>query len=197
MDADRMRPIPGYTGYFADSEGYIWSNLRNRWHRFSLHFSTKGYPIVRVLRNGTAVTKAVHHLVALAFYGEPEPGQQIRHLNGTRTDNRPSNLAWGTAQENAQDRSRHGRAYRPVGELNPHRRFPERTARGARSPVSLHPESYRGTRNGSSKLTESAVLEIRDLLASGVSQTVVAAQFGVRQASVSAIARGKSWAWLK
>jgi hypothetical protein len=31
-----------------------------------------------------------------------------RHLNGIRTDNRPSNLAWGTPLENAADTARHG-----------------------------------------------------------------------------------------
>lgn len=42
------------------------------------------------------------------FVSEPEPGQECRHLNGNRLDNRLENLRWGTVKENAQDRQRHG-----------------------------------------------------------------------------------------
>ena len=51
---------------------------------------------------------AVHRLVALAFHGEPEPGQLVRHLDGDQTNNVPSNLAWGTMAENQLDSVRHG-----------------------------------------------------------------------------------------
>ena len=58
------------------------------------------------------VTKHVHELVALAFIGPLAPGQQVRHLDGDRTNNRAANLAHGTALENATDRERHGRTAR-------------------------------------------------------------------------------------
>ena len=51
----------------------------------------------------------VHTLVLTAFVGpRPSPEIEVRHLNGVRSDNRLSNLAWGTASENAYDRVRHG-----------------------------------------------------------------------------------------
>lgn len=67
---------------------------------------------VKVSLDKKSRTAMVHRLVALAFYGVPEPGAQVRHLNGNRADNRPSNLKWGTSAENAADRLRHGRTVR-------------------------------------------------------------------------------------
>jgi hypothetical protein len=49
---------------------------------------------------------------------------------------------------------------------------------------------------GGSKLTEAAVLEIREALARGELQKVIAAHFGVRDSQISRIKTGKRWAWL-
>ena len=53
--------------------------------------------------------KKVHTLVLLAFKGE-RPSQEYDgcHDDGNAENNYLSNLYWGTKQENAQDRLRHG-----------------------------------------------------------------------------------------
>jgi len=56
----------------------------------------------------------VHRLVAEAFLPEPLAGEQVRHLNGDKSDARAENLAWGSAAENAADRNRHGTTARGV-----------------------------------------------------------------------------------
>lgn len=48
-----------------------------------------------------------------------------------------------------------------------------------------------------SKLTATQVLEIRELLKTGVSQTMIARKFGIAPSNISVIASGKSWKWLK
>lgn len=50
----------------------------------------------------------VHTLVLETFVRFRLPGEQARHLNGCSTDNRLSNLAWGTVEQNTADKFAHG-----------------------------------------------------------------------------------------
>lgn len=84
---------------------------------------------------------------------------QACHRNGDQIDNRLENLRWGTPQENADDRIRHG-------------------------------TQARGEDSAQAKLTEADVLEIR---ASALSQSALAARFGVCQSRISLIRSGRSW----
>ncbi len=61
------------------------------------------------LSNGKRFKRVyAHHLVAEAFIGSWPSGLQIRHLDGNPSNNRVSNLAWGTGKENMEDSRRHG-----------------------------------------------------------------------------------------
>jgi DNA-binding NarL/FixJ family response regulator len=64
---------------------------------------------VRLTVDGKRTTRLVHVLVAKKFCGKkPSDKHQVRHLDGNRKNNIASNLAWGTAKENASDRAMHG-----------------------------------------------------------------------------------------
>lgn len=80
--------------------------------------SSNGYLTFTAWMDGKSVTFAVHRVVCEAFHGpRPSPKHQARHLNGVNTDNRASNLAWGTSKENHADRTLHGTD--PIGIRNP------------------------------------------------------------------------------
>lgn len=51
----------------------------------------------------------------------------------------------------------------------------------------------RGTKQGSSKLTEDEVREIRELHASGLGYRKIAKQYGVVRSTIEVIVRGKGW----
>lgn len=73
----------------------------------------KGYPHLNLHVGGRQYLRRVHRLVCEAFHGpRPSLSHEVRHLNGDRTDNRASNLTWGTSTENKLDTARHGRAHR-------------------------------------------------------------------------------------
>ena len=50
----------------------------------------------------------VHKLVLEAFVGAAPDGMECRHDDGDRGNNALANLSWGTCQENATDKLRHG-----------------------------------------------------------------------------------------
>lgn len=115
-----MKPIPRCPGYFADEHGFVWSFKGHgqggrgepQWRRLWRGCKTNGYPVVLVVEDGRKRPRRVHQLVARAFYGERPEGQQVRHLDGTRDNNRPENLAYGTQRQNHDDCKRHGRTGR-------------------------------------------------------------------------------------
>lgn len=57
---------------------------------------------------GARSYRYIHRLVAEAFIGPIPRGMEVRHINGTRSDNRLENLEIGTSSENEMDKWRHG-----------------------------------------------------------------------------------------
>lgn len=100
--------VVGWEGYVVSDQGRVVS-LRNV-EPVELRGAPgkNGYPRVS-LRNGTTTKyRNIHNLVLEAFEGPCPTGQEVRHLNGVRTDARLSNLKYGTNIDNMLDRKRHG-----------------------------------------------------------------------------------------
>lgn len=57
---------------------------------------------------GRGHSRTVHSLVAAAFIGPCPQGQEVRHKDGTRTNNTADNLEYGTRTDNLRDAIRHG-----------------------------------------------------------------------------------------
>jgi hypothetical protein len=64
------------------------------------------------------------------------------------------------------------------------------------NPAHLEPVTHaeNGRRGASAKLNATKVITIKEHLANGVSQTVIAAEFGVSPATINHVARGVTWA---
>lgn len=109
------------------------------------------------------VTTLVHRLVAAAFLGPCPPGQQVMHRDDDRLNARADNLDYGTSLQNNRDCVARGRRRYLVGAANPH-----------------------------SKLTQVQILEIRQR-AQTERASILAAEFGVHQVTISKILRRKLW----
>lgn len=131
------KSIPSAPGYEASSLGRVRSlpGFKRKGRIKALKTKSNGYLVASIGRRRHAY---VHRLVAEAFLGAVE-GFVVRHLDGSRTNNILSNLAIGTAQENSDDRYRHGTV--PVGESHPMRKLTSsdvvaiRASEGAQSEI--------------------------------------------------------------
>lgn len=102
-DGTEIREVPGLDGrYFASEDGRIWSSKRRKFRTASMQHN--GYLTITVRNEVTrkTTTLSVHRLVALAWIPNHQNLPQVNHKDGVKTNNRPSNLEWCTAQHNSQ-----------------------------------------------------------------------------------------------
>lgn len=111
-----LRTIPGRVGYFVDVDGRVYSARLGGMRALAVGRDRDGYPTVQLAkpgRPGRSDHCAIHRLVAAVFLPpRPSARHEIRHLDGDKSNSRPTNLQWGTAKDNADDRERHGRTAR-------------------------------------------------------------------------------------
>lgn len=104
-------PVAGYEGVYEVSDTGLVRGLSRGTLRTLKPRSSGPYPSVNLCRRGTKRSARIHNLVAHAFLGPRPAGLQVRHLDGNPLNNSVSNLAYGTASENALDKRRHGTDY--------------------------------------------------------------------------------------
>lgn len=128
--------------YFVRSDGKIFSTKnigRGKFHKeLTQHLRYDGYPIVTLGTNDHRVQKTVHRIIAETFIPNPNNLPEVDHIDNNKENNDVSNLRWITSFENKS---------RILFESRSKNRI--------------------GSKNGNSKLTEKAVLEIRELYQSG------------------------------
>jgi HNH endonuclease len=113
-----IRPLPIAPEYLVTEDGRVFSALTTGAKRRDEPRELKpiededGYWRLEIVIGGTGRRRGVHQLVAITFLGPGLQGHQVRHLDGNRKHNHRRNLTWGTAKQNAEDRSAHGNSQR-------------------------------------------------------------------------------------
>lgn len=165
---EEWRVAPGYPDYAISSCGRVArSSPRASWGPpgcLLRPVSVHAYLQVSPMQAGRPRPVAIHRLVALAFLGDPEPGQEVAHNDGSGTNNHLPNLRWATSKENHADRRVHGTA--PLGRLNGRAKLTDAAVRDIR----------------------------RRYAEGGIRQLDLAEEFGVSRNVVSAVIRRKRWA---
>jgi hypothetical protein len=178
MSTETWKPVTGYEALYEVSDlGRLYRLAGTRGPKsvgriIAPHKKATGYCDYWLYANGTAKRVAAHRLIWASFNGPIPEGLQINHRNGKKNDNRLANMELLTPSENTA----HG--FRVLGRKSPNNPSP-------------------GVRNGSAKLTEEKVREIRRLYANGLFQHEIAKMFGVSQRMISLITRLEKWAHLE
>ena len=112
-----LKQIPSIPGCVADRLGNIYSTVsawgvRPKPLKLSAHPDKDGYQVVQFTRGGIKKGYRVHMLIAETFIGPRPEGSETRHLDGDVSNNRATNLRWGTRKQNADDRERHNHTAR-------------------------------------------------------------------------------------
>jgi hypothetical protein len=183
IDGVVIRPVLDCPGYFADTEGNVYSQpdhpkrrrkkkrpkdfLGDVWLiKLSPGHHPNGYLQVNLTRSdGSRYTDMIHRIVMRTFVGPPPSGMEVCHEDNDKSNNRLSNLRYGTHASNQADMARHG-------------------------------ASARGHKNYNTILTPEQVQDIRRDVLCGMLLRIVALKYRVCAGTVSAIMCGKVWSHL-
>lgn len=98
---ETYKDIAGYKGLYQVSNRGNVKSLIKRYKGsdiLKVGIDRGGYCIVTLCKEKKHITKTVHRLAALAFYGHSE--KQVNHLDGNKQNNNIENLKFVTAKEN-------------------------------------------------------------------------------------------------
>ena len=110
---------PKFVNYEFSSNGDVRSTFDGRVRYLRGSTSDRGYKSVSLSSNKLVVKREYIHRAVCELFNGPQPAwsQCCRHLDGDKTNNAASNIAWGTDKENEADKALHGTS--PKGEKNP------------------------------------------------------------------------------
>lgn len=165
-----FKEIPGFTGYYVDKSGRVYSSKSGKIRQMKTRYSRCGYEVVALSMGKRKLYKypTVHTLVLTTWVGpRPDENHNCNHKNGDKADNRLANLEWVTRAEN----ERHARA-----------------VLGKKLYGSYHP---------CSKIRESDARKIRELRKEGQTYRAISERFGIGISQVSRICAGKGWKHLE
>jgi len=111
VDLEQWAPIAGWVGlYEVSSTGQVRSLPRFRCKGRVLRHGTthNGYLTVTFSADGRREARTLHRVVAEAFLGPKPEGYHTCHIDGDKTNNAVTNLAYKTPAENEADKRIHG-----------------------------------------------------------------------------------------
>lgn len=164
FDATQWAVVLGFPTYLISRDGVVQNRLTGRIIR--CYPDKDGYRIVRLTKGGKVFRKRVHRVVFEAWVRPLEAGEEVDHDDFDRQNNRLSNLNPLMGDENWR------RSY-DAGHYASGPRGPQKNRRGL---------------SRTKKLTDEEARSIFDRATAGEPQRALAAEFGITQPAVSAIA---------
>lgn len=129
------------------------------------HLTTNGYYDTSIYVGKKQKHFLIHRLIAEHFIPNPNNLLFVNHIDGNKLNNKLSNLEWVTSSENALHSVRTGLSH-----------------------------VRRGIEHHRNAFSNEDILDIRNLLKTGLSQSKIAKMYNVSQTAISKIKLGKRWA---
>lgn len=129
----------------------------------STTLNTKGYPHIRLSKEGKRETFRVHRLVAQTFIPNPDNLEIVNHIDSNKTNNNISNLEWCSEMDNRL----HARK--------------------------IFNDTAYGEECNLSKLTETQVKEIRTNGKMGMTNEQIGKLYNVSHETIRNVLNGNSW----
>jgi len=169
---EKWKSIPGYEGLYKCSNlGIIKSlkrkckggnNIRTVPEKYLTYRTTdSGYLRVALTKNRITKDFFVHRIIAMAFLRNPENKPFVNHKNGIKKDNRPTKLEWCTQSENEIHAHKYGL------------------------------KNFKGENHPLSKLSNSDVCKIREMIKNKIKNRNIAHLFKVSESHISNIKSNK------
>lgn len=159
----KIKSIIDHPDYLISENGDVFSKKSGGIKKLTPIKTKKGYFRIGLHTNGKVTIKSIHSIVLTAFDRPRKAGEETRHLNGIKTDNRLSNIKWGTRKQNDDDRWK------------------------------VHKIGPRNENHWKCKLSDKQVKEIRDLYATGkYYQKDLAKKYKITQSNISCIVMNKT-----
>lgn len=86
------KEIPDFEGYYADSDGYIYSSITNK--KLSGWIDNVGYYQVVLYKNGKRCYKRIHTLIAKTFLTTDIKNPIVNHKDANKLNNKLENLEY-------------------------------------------------------------------------------------------------------
>jgi HNH endonuclease len=104
MESRRFRN----TYFWIHEDGTLWNANKNQWCKLSS--DRNGYKVWTLRIQGKTKQFRVHRLVAEMFLPNPTNLPMVLHADDNPKNNHVTNLRWGSAKDNMQDKIIRGRA---------------------------------------------------------------------------------------
>lgn len=166
----RWKRIVGYEELYSISEsGEVLAHVSNEIKCQSGGHSKSRYKYVTLYKDNVGTKLTVHRIVAKHFVKNPKGHPYVLHKNDDRSNNRASNLKWGTQKHNHNDSVRNGTAKLP--------------------PIMIGVDQPRA------KLTPDKVRQIRAIRDGGLrfTQVGLAKKFAISRGTLRSILKNKHW----
>ena len=164
MEEEIWLPVKGYEGRYEVSHFGNIRGIRRRDFIILKPHDNGSRLAVNLFNADGNKTTLVHHVVLKTFNCDKPLNLECCHNDGNYKNNYIGNLRWDTRKSNIADSVKHGTFKRDSG-----------------------------NDCVSSKLTESDVLEIRELIIKGITHRKIGEMYNVHHSTIGSINRGLTW----